>query len=158
MYSHVLVGTDGTVTASRAVASAARLAQAHQARLTIAHAFRARIDLRLDPSVPDELVWRYTPGAAAEALVRSAADLAQEAACGALDVDVRAEPGSPRSVLRSLISELEPDAVVVGNADARRSITRRGLGTSLARRTTTDVIIVDTSTPSTTRRAPRTAA
>ena len=128
MYDLVLVGTDGTITASRAVESAARLAHAHNARLTIAHAFSPRAEPGLERSVRDELPWLGTPGTAAEALVLSAADLAQEATCGALDVDVRAEPGTPRAVLCSLIDELGPDAVVIGNADARRSLTRRGLG------------------------------
>ena len=70
----------------------------------------------------------------------------------------RTAVGSPRTVLRSLIDELAPDAVVVRNADFRRSITRRGLGSALARRTSTDIIIVDTSTATTARKAPRTAA
>jgi nucleotide-binding universal stress UspA family protein len=159
MYNHVLVGTDGSVTASRAVESAARLAHAHQARLTIAHAFTAKGHVGPDPmGLPDEIGWLRTPGGSADALVSSAVDLAQEATCGALEIEGRAELGTPRAVLRSLIDELAPDAVVVGNADARRSITRRGLGSALARRATTDVIIVDTSDASSARRAPGTAA
>lgn len=146
MYDHVLVGTDGSVTASRAVEAAARLAHAHQARLTIAHAFAsARSRPRAAPPVPEEFSWLQTPGGAADAVVLTAVALAQRAACGALSVDGRAELGHPRVVLRALVDELQPDAIVVGNADARRSLTRRGLGTWLAGRTHADVVIVDTS-------------
>lgn len=159
MYDHVLVGTDGSITASRAVESAARLAHAHQAHLTIAHAFGPKGDLDIDPSlIPDELAWLRSPGTAAEVLVNAAVDLAQAVACGALSVDARAEVGSPLSVMRSLMRELQPDAVVVGNADARRSIARRGLGAALARRTHADIVIVDTSGVGGAGRARRSAA
>jgi nucleotide-binding universal stress UspA family protein len=146
VYEHVLVGTDGSVTASRAVEAAARLAHAHQARLTIVHAFpSAGTRPHVASPVPDELSWLQTPGGAADAVVASAIGIAQQAACGALVVDGRAEVGHPRAVLRALVDELRPDVVVVGNADARRSLTRRGLGAWLAGRTPADVVIVDTS-------------
>ena len=146
MYHHVLVGTDGSLTASRAVEAAARLAHAHRARLTIAHAFPPVGARRRTASpVPEEFSWLQTPGGAADALVVRAVEVAQQAACGALTIDGRAEVGHPRGVLRALVDELRPDAVVVGNADARRSLTRRGLGTWLAGRTHADVVIVDTS-------------
>ena len=146
MYDHVLVGTDGSVTATRAVEAAARLAHAHDARLTIAHAFPPSVTrLRAGSPMPEEFSWLQTPGGAADALVLTAIEAAQQAACGALTVDGRAEVGHPRAVLRVLVDELQPDAVVVGNADARRSLTRRGLGTWLAGRTHADLVIVDTS-------------
>ena len=52
--------------------------------------------------------WLATPGGAADALVRSAVDLAEVTACGALEVEGRAELGSPRPSCGSLIDELAP--------------------------------------------------
>jgi nucleotide-binding universal stress UspA family protein len=148
MYDLILVGTDGSATASRAVEFAARLAQSNQARLTIAHAFSPKPSLDVDPSAFDrDLTWRTTPGGSAEGVVDAAVDVAQAAACGGLVVDTRIEPGTPRAVLRKLIAELQPDAVVVGNADTRRRIGGRGLGASLLRRTTTDILVVNTAVP-----------
>ena len=147
MYTHVLVGTDGSATAARAVDAAARLAHAHGARLTVVHAFdpRPAREVPEPPGLGDELGWRLTPGGAAEVLVRDAAEQAQAAACGALDVDVRAEPGQPVPVLLRAVLDVEPDAVVVGNADLRRPRLRRGIGPSLSRKADVDVIIVDTT-------------
>jgi nucleotide-binding universal stress UspA family protein len=149
MYAHVLVGTDGSPTATRAVGAAARLAHAHGARLTVVHAFDPRPprDVHHADRARDELGWRLTPGGAADVLVRDAADHAQAVACGALDVHVRAEPGHPVPVLLRAVAAVEPDAVVVGNADLRRPRVRRAIGPSLSRKAGVDVIIVDTTTP-----------
>lgn len=146
MYHHVLVGTDGSMTSSRAVRAAARLAQTHCARLTIAHAFDPRRSQdQDDPTMPRELRWTLTSGARAEALVGEAVNAAQAEGCGgALRVEGRAEPGNPLSVLRALIRELQPDVVVVGNADLHRFRLRRGIGPTLSRHAGVDVIVVNT--------------
>jgi nucleotide-binding universal stress UspA family protein len=145
MYNHVLVGTDGSDTATRAVEAAARLAQAHQARLTIAHAFDAR---QPHPTVTSpvaaEMGWLASPGVRAEAVVNAAVNRAQEVACGGLSVEGVAEPGHPVTVMLAVADELEPDAVVVGNADIRRFRLRRSIGHALSRRVQGDVVIVDT--------------
>ena len=145
MYNHVLVGTDGSDTATKAVEAAARLAQAHQARLTIAHAFDAR---QPRPAVASpmeaEMGWLASPGARAEAVVNQAVNRAQEVTCGGLSVDGVAEPGRPIAVMLALADELEPDAVVVGNADVHRLRVRRSIGHALSRRVRGDVVIVDT--------------
>ena len=147
MYDHVLVGTDGSPTATRAVEAAARLAHAYQAKLTIVHAFRPRRpSVVADASfVPTEDAWRLTPGGAAESLVDRAADHAQLTACGGLHIETRVEPGSAASVLRALARELEPDVIVVGNADVYRPRLRRSIGQALSRRVTSDVVIIDTA-------------
>jgi len=146
VYDHVLVGTDGSDTASRAVRAAAQLAQVHQAKLTIAHAFHPRRRAEIvDRRAAAELHWMLTPGAAAEVLVQRAVHDAQAAACGGLDAAGRAEVGDPLTVLRSLIRELRPDVVVVGNADLRRPRLRRSLGHALSCREHIDVIVVDTA-------------
>ncbi len=147
MYDHVLVGTDGSATATRAVTAAAQLAHAHDARLTIVHPFEPRPALPSDLGDRDldELGWRGTPGGAAELLVQEAAAHARAASCGALDADGYAEPGQPVPVLLEAVLRHRPDVLVVGNADLRRPRLRRGIGTTLSKKAPVDVVIVDTS-------------
>lgn len=145
MYDHVLVGTDGSATATKAVKAAARLAHAHRAKLTIAYAFDPRQPVPVSHhAVEAEFTWRQSVGAMAEAIVTQAVGHAQAAACGGLVVDARAEPGPPVAVLLGFARDLRPDAVVVGNADLRRIRLRRSIGHALARRVSSDVVIVDT--------------
>ena len=151
MYDHVLVGTDGSATATRAVEAAARLAHAHRAKLTIAHAFKPR-EVSGPADAPVEHGWRVTAGGAADLLVTAAADRAHAASCGGITVETRVEPGHPMPVLLSLVRELEPCAVVVGNADIHRLRVRRSLGHALSRRASADVVVVDTRPTGSTKR------
>jgi nucleotide-binding universal stress UspA family protein len=128
------------------VEAAARLAHAHEAKLTIVHAFQARRSTfgRDAGVVPAEFGWLLTVGSAAEALVTQAADRAQQVACGGLDIHTRVEPGHAVPVLLAVIRELEPDAVVVGNADVHRARLRRSIGHALSRQASSDIVIVET--------------
>lgn len=145
MYKHLLVGTDGSSTATRAVEAAARIAHAHNATLTIVHAFDPRQPSPvLDPGVEREFPWLRFTGARADAVVRAAVDRAHAAACGGLEVHGRVEPGSAAGVLTAVAEEVRPDAVVVGNADVRRLRLRRSIGHALSLRVSADVVIVDT--------------
>jgi nucleotide-binding universal stress UspA family protein len=146
MYDHVLVGTDGSTTATRAVEAAARLAQVHNAKLTIAYAFDPRQrEPQVSPAVEAELGWLLSSsGARAEAVVTAAIDHAQAVACGGLTVDGRAEPGRPAPVLATIADELPAAAVVVGNADVRRFGLRGSVGHAVSRRVRSDVMIVNT--------------
>lgn len=149
MYRHVVVGTDGSDTATRAVEAAARTAQAHRAELTVAHAFVARPAAVVAGGlgdVPDELRWRLTPGAAADSIVERAIERAHHAAGSrGLVVHGRREPGQPVAVLLDLITELPADAVVVGNRDLTTWLgARHSVGRALSRHAPCDVIIAHT--------------
>ena len=165
MYERVLVGTDGSLTADRAVEAAALIARAHGSELIIAHAFPARptVAERVARSeAPDEVKWRLSPGAIAEALVQSAVDQARTAVGGdrqSLWVRGRCEPGAPIPVLLGLIDELDPDALVIGNRDMPGRIRiRRSVARTLAHRATCDVVVVDTVGRRDERRRRRAAA
>jgi nucleotide-binding universal stress UspA family protein len=149
MYQQVLVGTDGSMTATRAVEAAARIARAHDAELTIAHVFNPRQGLRQEVAraeAPDEFKWRLSPGGAADTIVEGAVDRARVAAGdGSLRVRTRSEPGRAIPVLLGLIDDMDPDALVIGNRDMPTRLRfRRSVARTLSRRATCDVVIVDT--------------
>ena len=144
MYTHVLVGTDGSETAMRAVDAAARLVDADDARLTVVHAFDSRTTVVPQDAdgFRDEFGWK-SPPAAPPSRSRTRQRSTPAPGCGALEVDAVAEPGHPVPVLLEAVQRLRPDVIVVGNVDLRRPRLRRGIGPSLSRKADVDVIIVD---------------
>lgn len=149
MYQHVLVGTDGSPTATRAVEAAARLAHAHHARLTIVHAFDARAaEPSVSPEVERELGWVLaSSGARADGVVISATGRARAVTGDALDVSTVTCPGRPVEVMAATAAQLLADVVVVGNADVHRFRLGRSVGHALSRRVGADVVIIDTVGP-----------
>lgn len=149
MYDRLLVGTDGSDTATRAVEEAARLAHRSGAALTIAHAFSPRpsgAQRRAWLEAPDDLRWRLTVGASAEAIVEAAVEQAGRVAGPELSLTGRCDPGDPITVLLHLVDELDVDALVIGNRDmAGRPRLHRSIGRALSRRAACHVIIVDTT-------------
>ena len=143
MYEHVLVGTDGSETATRAVATAARLAHAHHARLTIVHAFKSGQTIGAQ-DCPKEFAWRLSAGNVADDIVKKAARSARSVVDDSLTIETHHSPGEPVTVLLDAIDKLNPDAVVVGNADVRGVRVRRSIGHALTRKASVDVIVVDT--------------
>jgi nucleotide-binding universal stress UspA family protein len=117
-YRRLLVGTDGSETASAAVRHAAQLAAATGAELVVAIAYetnplheRALADER--EQAPAELRWMVTDAGDAEERLLSARQIADEA--GVAKVRTRAEHGDPADVLLATAEELLCDLIVVGN-------------------------------------------
>lgn len=130
-YGRILVGTDGSDTAMRAVDAAAALASDLGAALLVACAFdppseRELDRLRADPSdvigswgagrdvqrVPEEFRWRIAAAAQAEDVLDRAADRA--AARGA-EPEVRTLRGDPAEALLAAAEDEGFDLVVVGS-------------------------------------------
>ena len=148
MYKRVLVGTDGSATATRAVEAAARVARAHGAELIIANAFAPRLTAAqqiAQRDAPVELRWRLSPGVLSESTVAAAIERVQEASGATVPVRGRCEPGHPVPVLLKLVDELDLDVLVIGNRDMPlRLRAHRSVGRALSRRAPCDVVIVDT--------------
>jgi nucleotide-binding universal stress UspA family protein len=116
VYRSILVGTDGSDTAVRAVTAAAELAAAMQARLTIVSAFapvsksRLRAEGRQAPSdVAFAVNDREDVDATLEAAKASATRL------GVADVWTSARDGDPASGILDVAEELGVDLIVIGN-------------------------------------------
>lgn len=109
VYENVLVGTDGSPSAERAVAEAAEIARDTGARLTIVSSY-ARQDAEF---VPDQDSWHDTTAGRAEDHVLAARELA--AGFGVMSHG-RAVPASrPGPALVGLAEEEGADLIVVGS-------------------------------------------
>lgn len=115
-YQSIVVGTDGSATAERAVVQGATLATGAGARLIVVSAYSpgegsgAGIDV---DSVPSDIRHTLTDRVQAEELAQRGRALARDA--GAAKVVVQAEPGDPSRVLLAVAGEFAADLIVVGS-------------------------------------------
>lgn len=146
-YQSVIVGTDGSETAERAVRQAAALAVEHDGRLVIVTAYEPHGDELVEKAgAPDELKWMLTDRVQAEELARRGQALAGEQ--GATRVTVQAIAGSPADVLLETAVDFGADCIVVGSVGLT-SAARFVLGSvasSVAHHAPCDVLIVHTTT------------
>lgn len=145
-YKNVIVGTDGSVTANRAVVQAAGLAIEHEARLVVVTAYEPHGDELVNTAgAPEELKWMLTDRNQAEELARSGKEAAL--AAGAKRVTVQATAGSPADVLLEAAADFGADCIVVGSVGLT-SAARFVLGSvasSVAHHAPCDVLIVHTT-------------
>jgi nucleotide-binding universal stress UspA family protein len=157
-YSTIVVGTDGSETAGRAVREAAMMAGAHGARLVIVTAFTsahadALSQLAGTPSIavtnrqveaPADLQWTLTDRGQAEAIAAAGRAVALEV--GAPHVNVSSDDGSPAAVLLDAVFLHSGDLVVVGSVGLRGP--RRLLGSvaeAILHHAPCDVLVVQTT-------------
>lgn len=114
-YRSIVVGTDGSDTATEAVRHAAKLAAACEATLTIVTGFTPDPQgvARAQQEAPDDIKWRITDSAAAEEKVEAACREAR--AVGAGDVHWRTGDGDPAGVLIDAAEATAADVIVVGS-------------------------------------------
>lgn len=142
-YGLVAVGTDGSTSATKAVARAVEVAADAGARLLVICAYESGApgdDGDHGRSVP--VVLGSTP---AERALADAAELARRA--GVDDVDTVAVEGDPTGALIDEVERRGADVVVVGNKGLA-SFAGRLLGSvpaGVSRRATADVLIVHTT-------------
>jgi nucleotide-binding universal stress UspA family protein len=111
-YRTVVVGTDGSSSAERAVEQAVELAAADQARLVIVTAFE-RTDSEPDEGVPADVRWMATDPNEAERHARHGRHIAAER--GVSDVVVQALEGEPADELLDAADTFDADLIVVGS-------------------------------------------
>src|SRR5579864_6939835 len=101
----IVVGTDGSTTATEAVRRAVELATAQGARLHVVTAYRPKAG-RADGALPDAWQWKTSPGEIAEQTARTAAETAVAAG---VEVECHAQPGDPADVLVDVVEEVGAD-------------------------------------------------
>jgi nucleotide-binding universal stress UspA family protein len=137
MLSTVAVGTDGSPTASEAVAMAVELARRFNAKLVLLSAFKD------SPGTGSatELQWTSSSSARVrEILSRTEDELRRQG----IDCTTRADEGDPADVLVQLAAECEADLLVIGN----KGMERRVLGSvpnTVTHKTPCSVLVVKTT-------------
>lgn len=111
-YKTIVVGTDGSESAVRAVRQAVELAVADEARLIVVTAFE-RSDAVPDDSIPEDVRWQVTDSNTAEQHARQGRELAHEA--GVAEVVVQALDGDPSDKLLETAEDFNADLLVVGS-------------------------------------------
>ncbi len=114
-YQTIVVGTDGSESATEAVERSAQLAAADDARLVIVTAFE-RVDDERDASassIPADVRWMLTDSNDAEQCARKGRKLAHDR--GVHDVVVQAIEGDPASKLIETADDFDADLIVVGS-------------------------------------------
>ncbi len=115
MFSSIVVGTDGSETASKAVSQAADLARAVGAKVELVSAYEPVPAQRINEErrqAPEDLQWAINPREDVDATLEAAAAVVREAG---VPVDVYARQGDPADAILDVAEEVEADLIVVGN-------------------------------------------
>lgn len=115
MFTSIVVGTDGSETAARAVGQALDLAKALGASLEIVTAYEPVGGQRLRQEkrdAPEDVQWALNEKEDVEATLKAAADRAAEAG---VEVRTHARQGDPADAILDVAEETSADLVIVGN-------------------------------------------
>jgi nucleotide-binding universal stress UspA family protein len=115
MFRSVVVGTDGSDTATQAVRQAVDLAKAVGAKLELVSAYEPVSAQRLQGErleAPEDLQWAINPREDVDATLQAAAVIASEAGVA---VNTYARQGDPADAILDVAEEQEADLIVVGN-------------------------------------------
>ena len=115
LFQTIVVGTDGSDTATEAVRQAAELAVDLGARVLIVCAYEPISDERLRETadeVPHDLQWIVNPREDVDATLRAAAEIAKD---GGVEHETYARQGDPADAILDVAEERSADLIVVGN-------------------------------------------
>jgi nucleotide-binding universal stress UspA family protein len=115
MFKSIVVGTDGSDTATQAVRQAVELARIIGATLELVSAYEPVPAQRLREErrdAPEDLQWAINPREDVDATLEAAAAVAREAAVTA---NVYPRQGDPADAILDVAEEREADLIIVGN-------------------------------------------
>jgi len=115
MFRSIVVGTDGSDTATQAVRQAIDLARALDAKLELVSAYEPVPAQRLNEErreAPEDLQWAINPREDVDVTLAAAAAAAAEAG---VSVDVYPRQGDPADAILDVAEERKADLIVVGN-------------------------------------------
>ena len=111
----MVVGTDGSETASEAVRQAAELAKQVNAKVHLVSAYEPVPEGRLREErqqVPDDLQWMVNPREDVASTLEEAAGAIRE---DGVEVEIHAREGDPADAILDVAEETKADVIVVGN-------------------------------------------
>jgi nucleotide-binding universal stress UspA family protein len=115
MFKSIVVGTDGSDTATQAVRQAVDLAGAVGAKLQLVSAYAPVSGQRLREErreAPEDLQWAINPREDVDQTLEAAASVAREAG---VEVDLFPRQGDPADAILDVAEEQEADLIIVGN-------------------------------------------
>jgi nucleotide-binding universal stress UspA family protein len=115
MFKSIVVGTDGSDTATDAVRQAVELAGAVGAKVNVVSAYEPVPAQRLAQErreAPEDLQWAISPREDVDATLGAAAEVARAAG---VDVEVFPRQGDPADAIVDVAEESGADLIVVGN-------------------------------------------
>ena len=115
MFRSIVVGTDGSQTASEAVRQAVELAKEIGAKIQLVSAYEPVPASRLREEkreAPEDLQWMVNPREEVDNTLAEAADTVKEAG---VDVETFARQGDPADAILDVAEETDADLIVVGN-------------------------------------------
>ncbi len=147
MYTTIVVGTDGSETATQAVTRAAALAARDLATLLIVSAYRPVDQSRLEAEraeMPDDLSHVVSPTEDVDSILVEAADLARR--CGAAKVETRPAHAQAADALLDVAEKSGADLIVVGSQgmEGARRFLLGSVPNRISHHAPCDVLIVKT--------------
>jgi nucleotide-binding universal stress UspA family protein len=115
MFRSIVVGTDGSETAQKAVQEAIELAKAVGASIELVSAYEPVPNARLRQEAretPEDLQWMVNPREEVDSTLSEAGDTVREAG---VDVNTYAREGDPADAILDVAEEKGADLIVVGN-------------------------------------------
>ncbi len=146
-YASIVVGTDGSPTAERAVRQASTIAAAEAARIVIVTAYTPTGTHHTDAAaVPADLRFVLSDRVQAEELAERGRGIAKDAGVG--KVVVQAISGDPASVLLEAANDFDADLIVVGSKGltSHAHFILGSVASSVAHHAPCDVLVAHTTT------------
>jgi nucleotide-binding universal stress UspA family protein len=115
MFRSIVVGTDGSQTASEAVRQAVELAKDIGAKIQLVSAYEPVPASRLREEkreVPEDMQWMVNPREEVDNTLSDAADIVRDAG---VVVETFARQGDPADAILDVAEETDADLIVVGN-------------------------------------------
>ena len=115
MFASMVVGTDGSGTASEAVRQATELAVQLSAKVHLVSAYEPVPEGRLREErdqVPDDLQWMVNPREDVNETLTKAAQVLE---AKGIEVEIHAREGDPADAILDVAEETNADLIVVGN-------------------------------------------
>jgi nucleotide-binding universal stress UspA family protein len=115
MFGSIVVGTDGSATASEAVRQASELAQSVGAKVYLVSAYEPVPEGRLRDErqqIPEDLQWMVNPREDVESTLEDGAGSISDSG---VEVETLAREGDPADAILDVAEEKGADLIVVGN-------------------------------------------
>jgi nucleotide-binding universal stress UspA family protein len=112
MFTKIVVGTDGSETATRALKDAAQLAALCEAELHIVSGYHPKSALSVSGAGSGVEPWMVGSEFEVEGILRDASDIARRSK---VPVTTHHEAGNPAKALVTIANQVDADLIVVGN-------------------------------------------